>query len=99
MNNSQQQETSYEIPFVELLNANHASLIHIEGAYYTFTSFEPADNDNHYTTLIGRNVTQFVDNHLQYDKIVLFQKIEEIPIKRREFHPSIKWRKYAATGN
>lgn len=85
---------------IELMNNLGLNIVWIDGAFYVFTEFIPADQDNQYISMQGKNITEMVENTLDtrgFDKqrqIELFQKIEAMPSRQREFSPETEWTKY-----
>ena len=87
---------------IELLNDLGFNLIFIDGAFYTFTSFEPADETNSYITMIGKNVTKFIETSISVTGITkqreteIHQNLATLPNRMREYSPDTKWIKYVA---
>lgn len=104
-------KTVLELPYhrftdvVHQLNDIGVNVVIVDGVFYSYIEFTPSDNDTLYHTVVGKDITSLIHSivtthgftHLE--KTNLLQNIEAIDHRRREFHPSIIWAKYAAKGS
>jgi len=89
---------------IEVLNDLGMSIIYIDRTFFVFSEFSPADSsiNANYVTLVGKNITTDIENALQkgaYTKQMqqeMFQRIDVVKSRRREFSENTSWKKYLA---
>jgi len=90
------------IGFIQLLNDISFNVVAINNSFYIFSSFEAVDDVINEIVLTGRNVTFLIETEVStaasttLKKNEIISKIDEIPLRRRVFHPSTPYVKYLA---
>jgi len=91
------------IDFLELLNSIGYNIVSIDNTFYIFTAFQEVDDVINEIELTGKNATFLIENTVAtaaaniLKKNELISRIDEIPSRRRVFHPNTLYVKYLSS--